>query len=138
MIAARIAILRSGAVPAPTETVDRLTGLPDRATMQRRLVELLHHRVPFAIAVADIDGFAALNEQQGRDAGDYALQIVAQVARRSLRPDDLLGRIGGDEFLIVFPTRPATRRPGRSSGSARSSCSLSRRHRAPSSPCRSA
>ncbi len=103
VIGARIAILRTGGLASEREVVDRLTGLPDRATMQDRLLRLLKDRTPFTVAVADIDEFGKLNQAHGRSAGDFALQLVASVARRSIRPDDILGRIGGDELLFVLP-----------------------------------
>lgn len=106
-VAARFAVLRSAARPDRTETVDRLTGLPDRDAMQTRVIRLLEDRYPFTVAVADIDGFSALNETQGRDAGDRVLQTTARVSRRTVRPVDLVGRIGGDEFLFVFPRTDA-------------------------------
>lgn len=107
-LAARIAILRaSAAVTSRSDHVDRLTGLPDRCAMQDKVLRMLRDRVPFTVAVADIDGFGALNEGAGRDAGDRALQLLAQVARKTVRPGDLIGRIGGDELLFVLPrTQP--------------------------------
>lgn len=103
VVGARLAILRTGGPSTSREAVDRLTGLPDRATMQSRVLNLLKERTPFAVAVADIDDFGAINESLGRDAGDRALELLAKVARRSIRPDDILGRIGGDELLFVLP-----------------------------------
>jgi len=106
-VAARFAVLRSAARPDRAEAVDRLTGLPDRDAMQTRVIRLLEDRQPFTVAVADIDGFGALNETHGRDTGDRALQTTARVSRRTIRPEDLVGRIGGDEFLFVFPRTDA-------------------------------
>ena len=104
LIGARLAILRaSTSTAAPADHTDRLTGLPDRAEMQDRVLRLLRERQPFTVAVADIDDFGRLNEIEGRDAGDRALQLVARISRRAIRPGDLIGRIGGDEFLFILP-----------------------------------
>ncbi|MEM9520605.1 MAG: diguanylate cyclase [Actinomycetota bacterium] len=103
VIAARLAILRAAAPGKHTDVVDRLTGLPDRAAMQERVIRLLERRQPFTLAVADIDGYTALNVAHGRETGDRVLQVAARVARQVLRPDDLVGRIGGDELLFVLP-----------------------------------
>ena len=103
IVAARIAVLRAAAPPKHADASDRLTGLPDRAAMQERMIRLLETRQPFSLAVADIDGFGTLNATFGRQAGDRVLQTTAHVARRVLRPDDQVGRIGGDELLLVFP-----------------------------------
>ncbi len=103
IIAARIAVIRSVDSTTALESVDRLTGLPDRSTMQDRVLRLLEDRQPFSVAVADIDGFGELNETEGRKAGDEALQTLARVARRTVRPEDVVGRIGGDEMLFILP-----------------------------------
>jgi diguanylate cyclase (GGDEF)-like protein len=108
LVGVRLAILRaSGSITAVSENVDKLTGLPDRAAMQERVLRLLNERQPFTVAVADIDNFGALNESKGRECGDRALQLLARISRKAIRPGDIIGRIGGDEFLFVMPrTRP--------------------------------
>jgi len=107
VIAARVAVLRSVTGGSRADAIDRLTGLPDRSAMQERLLRLLQDRQSFSVAVADIDRFGKLNETLGRDAGDSALKILARVARRTVRPEDMVGRIGGDELVFVLPrTRP--------------------------------
>ena len=107
-LAARLATLRTtSGVVARSDDIDRLTGLPDRSAMQEKVLRMLRDRVPFTVAVADIDGFGALNAEAGREVGDRALQLLAQVARKTVRPGDLIGRIGGDELLFVMPrTQP--------------------------------
>jgi diguanylate cyclase (GGDEF)-like protein len=104
LIGARLAIMRASTGSATTaDDIDRLTGLPDRAAMQDRVLRMLRDRQPFTVAVADIDNFGQLNERHGREAGDRALQLVGRVARKAVRPGDIVGRIGGDEFLFVLP-----------------------------------
>lgn len=103
VIAARIAVIRTATSGGQVEAVDRLTGLPDRGAMQERVLRLLKERQSFTVAVADIDRFGRLNEELGREAGDNALQILARVARRTIRPEDVVGRIGGDELLFILP-----------------------------------
>jgi diguanylate cyclase (GGDEF)-like protein len=104
LIGARIAILRASAATSVTpDEVDRLTGIPDRASMQERVLRLLRERQAFTVAVADIDAFGQFNELEGRNAGDRALKLLSRVARAAVRPGDMVGRIGGDEFLFVLP-----------------------------------
>ena len=106
-IAARVAVLRSMTGISRGDAIDKLTGLPDRGAMQERVLRLLKERQQFTVAVADIDEFRQLNETMGREAGDLALKLLAHVARRSVRPEDVVGRIGGDELIFILPhTQP--------------------------------
>lgn len=102
-MAAHLAVIRTQGSPIEADSIDRLTGLPDRAAMQHRVVKLLADRAPFSVAIADIDDFGAFNDQHGRHIGDAALSLLGRVARRTIRPHDLVGRVGGDELLFVMP-----------------------------------
>lgn len=103
VLAGRLAVIRSTTDHEPDDRIDRLTGLPDRATTQRRLLAMIDDQRSFTIAVADIDNLGQINDVAGRTAGDRSLEIVAATARRAVRPIDVVGRIGGDELLIIFP-----------------------------------
>jgi len=83
--------------------VDELTGLPNR----RAILEILNdasarQRGGRAIAMLDIDHFKRVNDRFGHAAGDAALSTFAQVCSGMLREGDVMGRLGGEEFLIVF------------------------------------
>ncbi len=60
-----------------------------------------------ALAVLDLDHLKPLNDQFGHAAGDAAIRAVAKAVRSIIRPDDLLFRWGGDEFLVILPNVPA-------------------------------
>ena len=53
--------------------------------------------------IADLDRFKTLNDAHGHEAGDRALRLFAQVTEQAIREDDLLGRWGGEEFVLVLP-----------------------------------
>ena len=88
-------------------TVDELTGLGNR----RLLVQQLDHEIerarrqqqPLSVAMVDIDHFKQLNDSYGHVAGDAALRHFADLLRDSLRGSDLVGRWGGEEFLLLLP-----------------------------------
>lgn len=86
---------------------DPLTGLPNRRALvdelQRLLARARRERGRVLVGVVDLDGFKRLNDSHGHPVGDLLLQEVAGRLARTLRATDMLGRLGGDEFLIVGP-----------------------------------
>ena len=92
---------------------DELTGLPNR----RNILAFLDEQAdaakrsgqPLGVVSFDIDHFKKVNDTFGHDGGDRALRRIAAVANTCLRESDRLGRIGGEEFLLVLPnTEQAT------------------------------
>ncbi len=90
---------------------DPLTGLPNRRVWDERILDEFRRaqrsNEPLAIAVIDLDDFKAFNDTQGHGAGDRLLQAVATAWPGQLRETDLLARVGGDEFRLLFPVCPA-------------------------------
>jgi len=88
---------------------DSLTGLANRLAviehLDNRLTDVETERAlgGFALMLLDLDGFKAINDDMGHDAGDAVLVIVAERLNTTLRDSDFIARLGGDEFLIVLP-----------------------------------
>lgn len=85
---------------------DNLTELPNRLMLKNHLKKVLSRAKrkdhDFAIMFIDLDGFKDVNDTLGHDAGDALLKDVAVRLTSSVREEDLVSRIGGDEFIIVF------------------------------------
>jgi diguanylate cyclase (GGDEF)-like protein/PAS domain S-box-containing protein len=81
---------------------DGLTGLFNRRTFYERLEEALARPDggPSALLYVDLDNFKAVNDVHGHRQGDAALRAVAQVLVTGVRPGDIAGRVGGDEFVL--------------------------------------
>jgi diguanylate cyclase (GGDEF)-like protein len=86
---------------------DPLTGLANRRVWQaaadRGLAHALRSEEPFTVALIDLDDFKSVNDQSGHGAGDALLQALAGAWSAQLRMSDLLGRYGGDEFVLSLP-----------------------------------
>nr|HEU0164429.1 EAL domain-containing protein [Thermomicrobiales bacterium] len=83
---------------------DSLTGLLNRATIERHLHGLLADpRVPVAFVYIDIDDFKLVNDTFGHFAGDEVLRVVSRRMDAFVREGELVGRFGGDEFVMLIP-----------------------------------
>jgi diguanylate cyclase (GGDEF)-like protein len=84
-------------------THDLLTGLYNRNFFEAELERLQNSRMePVNVMVIDINGMKATNDTYGHAAGDELLRRSAQVLRMSFRKEDIIARIGGDEFVVLF------------------------------------
>lgn len=88
-------------------TIDSLTGIPNRRGFTERAGRLLgrsrRDQVPLTMLLFDLDRFKNVNDRFGHRMGDAVLSTFANSAAQSLRPLDLLGRIGGEEFVALLP-----------------------------------
>ncbi|MGE5096226.1 MAG: diguanylate cyclase [Betaproteobacteria bacterium] len=86
---------------------DFLTGLPNRRSVMLRFREEIARAERagggFALAVLDIDRFKQINDRHGHNAGDAVLKQVARALDETKRAHDVLGRIGGEEFVLILP-----------------------------------
>ncbi|MDY0249525.1 MAG: sensor domain-containing diguanylate cyclase [Pseudomonas sp.] len=82
---------------------DPLTGLMNRRGMQIALDEWEQEQQGFSVIMGDIDHFKRINDEFGHDVGDEVLQFIAQHMSESSRPDDLICRVGGEEFVVLLP-----------------------------------
>ncbi len=86
---------------------DALTGLPNRELVMNRLqqgiAQAQRHREMLAVLFLDLDRFKTINDTLGHLAGDQLLHQVAGCLTETLREEDTVGRVGGDEFLILLP-----------------------------------
>lgn len=83
-----------------TQVLNR-AGFRDLAERQRRRSVAANQ--PLSVLLMDLDRFKSVNDRFGHDAGDNALCEFAAAAREALRPTDLLGRLGGEEFCVLLP-----------------------------------
>jgi diguanylate cyclase (GGDEF)-like protein len=86
--------------------VDDLTGLSSRPFFHRAAVRRIEfseaNGLPLACVLLDVDDFKDYNDRYGHPAGDEALRRVAKVLRQSARADDLVSRLGGEEFVVLM------------------------------------
>jgi diguanylate cyclase (GGDEF)-like protein len=87
-------------------TQDALTELPNRGSLLQRMKEMIvrsaHTGRPFTVMFADLDGFKTINDSLGHAAGDSLLIEFSRHLRNSVRQDDMVGRMGGDEFVVLL------------------------------------
>ncbi|MGD9714567.1 MAG: GGDEF domain-containing protein, partial [Thermomicrobiales bacterium] len=86
---------------------DALTGLPNRRALDERLQAEIHRSAsfnhPLSVGLIDIDDFKSINDQLGHQAGDAVLRQFSEALERELRSIDVVGRFGGEEFLMILP-----------------------------------
>jgi diguanylate cyclase (GGDEF)-like protein len=92
-------------------TRDGLTGLANRLHVlqlgEREVERARRSGAPVAVLMVDIDHFKRVNDQHGHQVGDEALRVVATTLAAQLRVTDVVGRLGGEEFLVLLPGEDA-------------------------------
>jgi diguanylate cyclase len=89
---------------------DGLTGSLNRRgledVLEREMARCVRKKSPLSIAMLDLDDFKRLNDTHGHSAGDKALVHLVQVIKETLRATDVIGRFGGEEFVVVLTDTP--------------------------------
>lgn len=101
------ALTAAAQVAATEAQTDPLTGLHNRrAIMEKGRHELKSAQAahqPYSLGIADLDSLKAVNDTYGHTTGDAYIQLLAETLNANLRSTDAIGRIGGDEFILLFP-----------------------------------
>ena len=91
-------------------SIDQLTFLSNQrkivGDLQRQVISCDSSHKPLTIFMLDIDHFKMINDTYGHIAGDHVLRTLSNLLRNSLRQNDVIGRYGGEEFLILLPDTP--------------------------------
>jgi diguanylate cyclase (GGDEF)-like protein/PAS domain S-box-containing protein len=88
---------------------DTLTGLYNRTFIEAEMKRLdTARQLPLGIIMGDLNGLKLINDTYGHPIGDQALQLAAEIIRKSCREDDIYARWGGDEFVIILPQTSAS------------------------------
>lgn len=89
-------------------SIDSLTGVINRREFMKRakmeVARRLRHQGELSVMLLDVDYFKQVNDNHGHPAGDRVLKFVAQAIVSALREEDILGRIGGEEFAVLLPS----------------------------------
>ncbi|MEM9192979.1 MAG: GGDEF domain-containing protein [Myxococcota bacterium] len=92
--------------------VDGLTGVNNKRflmeSLEREIPRARRHERPLSLLIFDIDHFKQVNDNYGHLAGDYVLKEMATLVKDRIRPDDILGRYGGEEFAVILPETNVT------------------------------
>lgn len=88
-------------------TIDALTGLDNRRQVNKRLMQeasvVSRTKRPLSILLIDVDFFKNINDTYGHSAGDYVLKKMSKVFIKCIRDYDIVGRYGGEEFIVLLP-----------------------------------
>lgn len=86
---------------------DGLTGLYNHAYIKERLKQEIYrcqrYEHPLSLLMIDIDDFKSLNDNYGHVVGDRVLKTLSMLMQEIIRPSDIIGRYGGEEFLVILP-----------------------------------
>jgi diguanylate cyclase (GGDEF)-like protein/putative nucleotidyltransferase with HDIG domain len=106
LIATAVANAESRARMDAEAATDALTGLPNHRAFRERLTEEVaraqRHDRPLTVALVDIDGFRDLNDRAGLDVADEVLVEISSLLRGAMREEDVLARLGADEYGVIF------------------------------------
>ncbi|MGD6841705.1 putative bifunctional diguanylate cyclase/phosphodiesterase [Bacillus infantis] len=84
---------------------DTLTGLPNRRKVMQSIEEWMAEDIQFAVVFIDLDHFKHVNDLLGHNIGDELLKVIASRLEENSGSDDIVGRLGGDEFIILKPVK---------------------------------
>jgi len=95
------------AVQGELAILDRLTGVHNREYFLKRLMQEIERanrfQLPLTLLMLDVDNFKAVNDTLGHPQGDAVLKIVSKIIKKEVRAIDLVGRYGGEEFIMLLP-----------------------------------